>query len=1302
MGSDKYIRAQSQIRPVNDNNRASVTDVSFVAGASQTFLSLDDLIAFHPDRMKDGMQVSIINYPNAGDVTDYYLQTTPGLLKNSSNETIVTSANFHLHWKVKNQITNSAKVFNYAPDKSGGGKPTFPYTSASEASDNWDPEYDATIHRWIRWRTDDVDDNDDGVFDNWTPPLSLKESFSEGDYIENRFKRQVVSTSTFTSSTGMTVGKYYLVKTGNVVIGENTYSSGNTFLYDSGDTLTFNSASVIEWLETPAFVKPDGTLNNEPTGWTDTPPEGLSQLWQIEAQKSVYGQLKSNWRLKKIIEDAQYVRYSNSPTPLPSSICAITDTAASGTSKDTALNDAGWRSVYTGQSYIATRSDDNGGSAGPPFTEWVIDKIKEESGEYTDYVFKLFDVNISSNDVTKPTVANPASEGFYDTPQPITNTKINYVFYARKFANGELKTEWSDGTPWNGESTYLVDISARYGANFVTDQNGNTVPSLIYLDARVFRGTQKLWEDESISLSFQWKKVYDDGSEADVDATSNTSEDFYHLNAGLNGLSNFQDNQSIIVKPDAVTGKAVFRCTVTISMDDSDDLIIDAEKDVADITDGIDAKDLTVRADNQRTIYDTVNTVFVPATLRLRAYQSNLNSPTYYWYRWNGSAWVAITTGGAYTVSGEVLTIVSGTLFTGDSSAEEERIAVSTHDTNPDSANYSTTFSDFITLAKLSSAGVGDPGENAVAVLLDNESTTLTLDKSTGSPKSGETGSSGRNTTNLQLWDGNTKKIYSTDYTVAVSPDTGDIQFAVAADGNDAKIYIDSWTSTTARNATCTITITYGSLSFVKTFQVATTLDGLGAKIIRMISDKGFSFTPTNRSDKTLTAELHDSDQSPSLQTTGYDYRWKIAGSWTGWTTTRTQALTRANINSSDTVTLEVRVTGETNAFMSVTENFADITDHAVVRMMTDAASVSSSNKIPVSHVDDSDVTVSGAVWKSAFDVYWLTNKPTFASDGYEDPSDITKFIWSEPYRISGESGDQGPNGDFYFKMYKQNGTLPNGVTSTLAQMTADGWKSPEERPNVDDLYEVTRRWNGEGVSFTNGYPDTDPSAGSEWSQPTKVSGSSGSDGNNGADGADGANGWSPVFSVYEYGEKRLLQLTDWTGGEGTKPGYIGYFVTASGLNGAPTNAIDIRGDKGDTGDTGPTFEIEHSSYRYSVYADNYVYTSIPNTALNIHKALIIDLGVSATESDSFLINFSVEYHGGHVIAAVYASTSNSTSNSAYLKSYIYCRATVTINSEIKTGSIIVSGKRRYVHLCIQREDSGVTVKNLTLTAVKL
>ena len=65
-----------------------------------------------------------------------------------------------------------------------------------------------------------------------------------------------------------------------------------------------------------------------------------------------------------------------------------------------------------------------------------------------------------------------------------------------------------------------------------------------------------------------------------------------------------------------------------------------------------------------------------------------------------------------------------------------------------------------------------------------------------------------------------------------------------------------------------------------------------------------------------------------------------------------------------------------------------------------------------------------------------------------------------------------------------------------------------------------------------------------------------------------GYDGWSPVLAVAADGARRVLQVTSWTGGEGSAPS-SGLYVGSAGLVATAAEAVDIRGATGTTGNTG-------------------------------------------------------------------------------------------------------------------------------------
>ena len=71
--------------------------------------------------------------------------------------------------------------------------------------------------------------------------------------------------------------------------------------------------------------------------------------------------------------------------------------------------------------------------------------------------------------------------------------------------------------------------------------------------------------------------------------------------------------------------------------------------------------------------------------------------------------------------------------------------------------------------------------------------------------------------------------------------------------------------------------------------------------------------------------------------------------------------------------------------------------------------------------------------------------------------------------------------------------------------------------------------------------------------------------------GDNGLNGWSPVLAVTTNGERRVLEVVDWVGGQGVKPANLGY-IGVAGIVVNIAQAVDIRGPSGaGTGNVNPT-----------------------------------------------------------------------------------------------------------------------------------
>jgi len=99
----------------------------------------------------------------------------------------------------------------------------------------------------------------------------------------------------------------------------------------------------------------------------------------------------------------------------------------------------------------------------------------------------------------------------------------------------------------------------------------------------------------------------------------------------------------------------------------------------------------------------------------------------------------------------------------------------------------------------------------------------------------------------------------------------------------------------------------------------------------------------------------------------------------------------------------------------------------------------------------------------------------------------------------------------------------------------------------------------------------------------TGPAGQIGPQGITGDTGPAGSRGWSLLLGGLDYGERRVLQVLDWVGGEGQPPDnsptrYIGLYGLVTDINLAkdsrgsqgPEGDTGLTGPKGDTGNTGP------------------------------------------------------------------------------------------------------------------------------------
>jgi hypothetical protein len=1157
--------------------------------------AINQLIAFVPTRMKEGMIANLYN-PITNQVTRYRLVRDPESMVDESLNSLVTADNWGNYWILEDdKASDSTEVRMYA-NSINGGLPTFPYTPATE--NEWS-FVQLPSNKYFRVRYND-NKLPNGIYSGWTPPIAIGAQFESGDFVENRYRRQDVDETAHTGTGTLTLDKSYVVESGDVdvsgdlttvnfpVFGNATsvkVEPGRVFKFISGNTYTFNAATVKEIIETPPRTI-SGQPNNTPAGWNDTIPAGSSQLWEITAQKTVRGILKSNWTLRKIVEDPNLVRYSVSSIPDPNTLVGTTISAADGTQGDTDLINAGWVSTFNRQAYIATRDNLGGGT----YSSWLIQKIEGESGEYLANVFKLAPVNLdidTSPLLVAPTQDDAVAEGYSDVPLSETDTQVNYVSTCIKFFDGSNKTPWSRFVPNTGKPVYVDGITSDVDDNFKYTNDGSITPSDIVLTAKLFKGNSELWQNNVIS--YTWRKVYDNGAPVNVAPDGTT---FQYLGAdGTPGDSAYlREFQRLRVFPSGVNGKAVFRCTQVLDLGEGATLTFISEFSILDITDGKDARDLSITSNVRLVVYDTVNTAFNAPNFTLRAYQSNLTNTSYRWFRKpvSGGPWTIVQTGGtSYTET-------TASLFTADGSQEAYEYAVSNAGTDPASADYITTFTDYITITKIgASAGSdGGQGEDSFAAILDNESQTIAIDSVTGLPLTGE---EAKAFTEVEVFKGASALTYTTGTPGAgqwriesvADTETG-ISFDFTQAGSSGtkrvvRVTPASWTNGNITSVQCTITINAeGSVTITKKFSIATTRDAEGSLILD-IDGASTGFTPQNRGvAKVLTANLWDSNVIDTSD--NYYYKWTIVGGaiLKNYTVPssggRTVNVTRDDVKVNSLIRCDVSIDGtDGNIIRSRTIEIVDFLDAQLVFLYNNNG-IGAKPSLPpntTGPAGDANWKVLGFYADPAWECY---------GDEYLDGSGNTRYNWYGPRQIKSEKGDQGNNGDFYFEVFtiapaglnstQRDALVPNNanlnsrsavVAALQGDLEKDDWypSLPYTLESGDAVYSMRRRWNGEGYTgeIGDGYPNTAPVAGTLFSRPQQVSGpyipsGGGPPGPPGVDGDPGP-GYSDVTNTYESANRRTKLVFTGVNGAPNRTVYIpdgqpapnGNFKTAGGTN---------------------------------------------------------------------------------------------------------------------------------------------------------
>ena len=128
-----FIKLITSIIPNNLNPKLWTVRNKDVQGAPQNFLTLQEMIDFHPLKMRKGMRGTVQDFPSAGKSTDFKLMVDPALLVDTNETSIITIDNYATFWQELETTTPaSVRVYNYSSDGPGGGAPIYPYTVGEE------------------------------------------------------------------------------------------------------------------------------------------------------------------------------------------------------------------------------------------------------------------------------------------------------------------------------------------------------------------------------------------------------------------------------------------------------------------------------------------------------------------------------------------------------------------------------------------------------------------------------------------------------------------------------------------------------------------------------------------------------------------------------------------------------------------------------------------------------------------------------------------------------------------------------------------------------------------------------------------------------------------------------------------------------------------------------------------------------------------------------------------------------------------------------------------------------------------
>lgn len=832
------IPAAATIRPEYTTSIHSVTYSNENRGGHHAYNSIYDcIVRLTRDRMLTGMSVTILEDSQKGiPTTDYRLKKLPytdpanpgvviknrpaGFVESNYTITEITVGNFFEFFESKGASADftGEPEYRYSPDYTGSyyddkpkflnrKKPPFDNHDPEWAAANWETVLDETRHKWKSHRFGSV-----GPFSDAYP---LYGEYEPKDFTDIR--------------------QLWVLREPS-------------------------SGTILE-PETPPYSLPDGNggqmLNNSPVdpaygAWQDiaTLPAGANvsdyTLWEIQAPKNVYDQLKGPWTKRMIEINGDIIRYSETLSPDPNSLCTVTQSAAPGTTIHTDLENAGITAVPNGGYQIFRWKREKLGVNN--YTRWEFEKIANESGEYVDFRFRefpeelvahiinnpdgIYDISFRGGDgkTFRPTDKEP--EGWSDSyyvPKP--GYRI-FGVNTRKFFNDELRRPWSDPTPVGGGDSLTGSIDSDKGNDFKQNSNQEYQFTQMTLTASMYMGDRLL--NLTDPIAYQWTRIYNGGGDVTID-----------------GADNFGTARTAVVKTDDVNGKAIFQCVQVWTKPGGLTQTLTLEYEILDIKDGLNARLLTLQWNSN--IFFVNGTVTSPEVIRLRAIEENIfdadsnlvwKRTDYTTYSAAGFSWDNIA---ALAFTGKTLSIVP--------------------------ADFNGTFNTYVYYCMAEdSLGLRFYDEvevTRIAVEAGADSFFVNLSNSTDQVATNADGTLvdptfSNDYTKYQVFEGGVEVTNAFTVSAAVENVVSDggtsNTVSVAVDAAAKRVKLSAW-GTSVRSATATITFTRTNAdatttTLTKDFKFIRQKGFTDLQLVDIDSTGGFTFKPGDTTSKTLTANI--------------------------------------------------------------------------------------------------------------------------------------------------------------------------------------------------------------------------------------------------------------------------------------------------------------------------------------------------------------------------------------------------------------------------------------------------------------